>query len=91
MGGAPEFTRLFAEEIIPRLRTQRGFQDEISFVAAQRNAINFRDNQGDADAYNHAVYLDILKVLSKVIESLPLVETSEVVGSTFHGIAASRA
>jgi hypothetical protein len=30
---APEFARLIEKEIIPLLRKQKGFQDEISFVS----------------------------------------------------------
>jgi len=41
---AAEFTRILEKEIIPLLRKQKGFQDEISFVAPERNeavAISF--------------------------------------------------
>lgn len=82
---APEFTRLLEQEIIPLLRSQKGFQDEISLIAPQRNqaiAVSFWDNQDNADAYNHVAYLDVLRVLSKVVESVPIVETFEVVDST---------
>jgi prophage antirepressor-like protein len=91
---AAEFRRILAEEIIPLLRKQVGFQDEITLVAANRNetiAISFWDNQVNADAYNHVPYLDVLRALSKVIESMPIVETFELVDSTFHEIAASAA
>jgi hypothetical protein len=66
---APEFARLLEKEIIPLLRKQKGFKDEISFVAPERNealAISFWDKQHDAEAYNHVPYLDVLRVLSKV-------------------------
>jgi heme-degrading monooxygenase HmoA len=94
VGSAPAFIRLLAEEIIPRLRTQKGFQDEISFVADRRNeamAISFWDNQDSADSYNHVAYLDALRALSDVVESMPIVETFEVVGSAWRGLDASRA
>ena len=90
----PEFTRLLTSEIIPLLRKQKGFQDEITLLTSQRNeaiAISFWDNQDNADAYNHVAYLDVLRVLSKVVESVPIVETFEVVDSTFHEIAANAA
>lgn len=84
---ALEFMRILEKEIIPLLRTQKGFQDEISFVALERNeamAISFWDTQESAEAYNHRAYLDVLRVLSKVVEGMPLVETFEVANSTFH-------
>ena len=93
-GSAQEFTRLLSSEIIPLLRKQKGFLDEIILVAPQRNeatAISFWDSQDDADAYNHVAYLDVLRVLSTVVERMPIVETFEVVNSTFHEINASAA
>src|ERR687892_2043487 len=77
---APEFTRILEAEIIPLLRQQEGFQDEIFFVAPKRNeaiAISFWDRQVNAEAYNHVAYLDVLKLLSKVVEAMPVVETFE--------------
>ena len=88
----PEFTRLLEKEIIPLLRKQEGFQDEMLFVAPQRNeaiAISFWDKQVNAEAYNHIAYLDVLRILSKVVEEMPVVETFEVANSTSHEIAAS--
>ena len=89
--GAPEFTRILEEEIIPLLRTQEGFRDEMLFVAPQRNeamAISFWDKQVNAEAYNHIAYLDVLRILSKVVEEMPIVETFEVANSTSHEVAA---
>ena len=91
-GSLPEFKRLLEKQIIPLLRTQKGFQDEITFVTAKRNrviAISFWDRQRSADDYNHIAYLDVLRALSGVIESLPVVETFEDVDSTLHPPAAS--
>jgi hypothetical protein len=92
--GVQEFRRLLEQEIIPLLRAQKGFQDEITFVTSKRNeavAISFWDSQENADAYNHVAYLDVLRVLSKVIESIPIVETFEVIDSTLHKIASTAA
>jgi hypothetical protein len=93
-GGLPEFRRLLEEKIIPLLRTQPGFQDEITLVTAKRNrviAISFWDTQASADAYNHIAYLDVLRALSNVVESLPIVQTFELVDSTFRQTAGSAA
>jgi hypothetical protein len=90
--GAPEFTHIVEKEIIPLLRKQVGFQDEMLFVDPQRNeaiAISFWDKQVNAEAYNHIAYLDVLRILSKVVEEMPIVETFEVANSTSHEIAAS--
>ena len=87
--GALEFTRILEKEIIPLLRKQEGFQDEMLFMAPQRNeaiAISFWDKQVHAEAYNHIAYLDVLRILSKVVEEMPIVETFEVANSTSHEI-----
>jgi hypothetical protein len=89
---AAEFTRTLEKEIIPLLRKQKGFQDEISFVAPERNeavAISFWDKRDNAEAYNRERYPEVLKALSKVVEGTPRVETFEVANSTSHQIAAS--
>ena len=65
---APEFTRTLENEIIPVLRKQKGFKDEITLVAQERNeavAISFWDKKEDAEAYNREKYHEILKTLSK--------------------------
>ncbi len=90
--GAPEFTRTLEKEILPLLRKQKGFKDEISFVAPERNeavAISFWDKKESAEAYNREKYPEVLKALSKVVEGTPRVETFEVANSTSHQIAAS--
>ena len=87
-----EFTQKLEAEVIPMLRKQKGFQDEISFVAPERNeavAISFWDNQENAEAYNHAAYLDVLRVLSKVVAGMPIMDTFEVGTSTFRRITSS--
>jgi heme-degrading monooxygenase HmoA len=91
---APEFTRLIEKEILPLLRKQKGFRDEITLVAPERNevvAISFWDRKEDAEGYNREKYPEVLKTLSKVIEGAPGVESFEVANSTSHQIAAKAA
>jgi hypothetical protein len=79
------------DKIVPLLRRQRGFQDEIIFVTGKRNqviAISFWDDQRSAEQYNHIAYLDLLRGLSSVVEVLPIVETFEDIESTLHRPAA---
>jgi len=89
---AVEFTRILEGEIIPLLRRQRGFEDEISFVSPERNeavAISLWDKKDDAETYHRKTYPEVLKALSRVIEGAPKVENFEVGNSTSHQIAAS--
>jgi heme-degrading monooxygenase HmoA len=88
---APEFTRIIENEIIPLLRKQKGFRDEITFVAPERSeavANSFWDTKEDAEAYNRTGYQEVLKTLSKAVNGTPTVEIFEVANSTFHKIAA---
>ena len=91
---AKEFTRMLENEVIPMLRKQKGFKDEITLVAPERNeavAISFWDKKEDAESYNREKYPEILKTLSKVVEGTPRVESFEVANSTSHQIAAKAA
>jgi heme-degrading monooxygenase HmoA len=90
----PEFTRTLENEVIPVLRKQKGFKDEVTLVAPERNeavAISFWDRKDDAEVYNREKYPEILKILSKVVEGSPRVELFEVANSTSHRIAAKAA
>ncbi len=94
VNSAPEFTRTLENEVIPMLRKQKGFKDEITLVAAERSeavAMSFWDKKEDAEAYNREKYPEILKILSKVVEGTPRVESFEVANSTSHQIAARAA
>jgi len=95
VNSAPEFTRTLEKEIIPILRKQKGFKDEITLIAPERNeavAISFWDRKEDAEAYNREKYPEIVKMLSKVVvEGTPRVESFEVANSTSHQIAAKAA
>ena len=91
---AQEFTRTLENEVIPVLRKQKGFKDEITLVAPERNdavAISFWDKKEDAEAYNREKYPEVLKTLSKVVEGIPKVESFDVANSTSHQIAAKAA
>jgi hypothetical protein len=86
----PEFTERLEKEIIPLLRKQKGFQDEITFVAPRGTeafGISLWDKAESAEAYNTGAYTEVMKILSKVVEGKPQVETYEVSNSTFHKIA----
>ena len=94
VNNGPEFTRTLENEVIPVLRKQKGFKDEITLIAPERNeavAVSFWDRKEDAESYNREKYPEILKMLSKVVEGAPRVELFEVANSTSHQIAAKAA
>ncbi|MGB7623020.1 MAG: hypothetical protein WBN92_11780 [Terriglobia bacterium] len=86
-----EFTETVEKNIIPLLRKQRGFQDEITFVDPEKLeaiGISLWENKADVDGYNRGTYPEVLKGLAKVVEGTPQVRIFEVCNSTFHKVAA---
>ena len=87
-----EFAQTIEKEIIPLLRKQNGFQDEIAFVAEGAGtevvAISLWDTKDDAEAYHRGSYSEVVKALAKVVEGTPEVRSFEVVNSTLQKTAA---
>lgn len=82
-----EFGRLLDQKIIPLLHGQKGFRSEISLVSSKRNeatVISFWEDQESADAYNHVGYIDVLRLLSQVVDGMPVVETYDIVHAPLH-------
>ena len=90
-GRSAEFTQTVEKDVIPVLRKQKGFQDEIAFVApggADAVGISVWDLKENAETYARGAYPGVLKALQPVVEGTPQVQTYEVSNSTFHKIAA---
>ena len=86
-----EFTQRLEKQVIPMLRKQSGFRDEITFVApdgTEAFGVSLWDTKQNADNYNRGGYAEVTKILEKVIDGTPKLETYEVANSTFHKIAA---
>jgi len=86
----PELTQRLEKEIIPMLRKQQGFQDEIMFVVPggmEAFGISLWERAENAEAYNRGTYPKVAKILASVVEGTPQVETYNVSNSTFHKIA----
>ena len=89
-----EFTQTLEKEILPLLRKQKGFQDEITFSVPGRPeavGISFWDKQENADAYSRGSYQEVLKTLAKVLDGTPQVQNWEVANSTCHKVAVALA
>ena len=90
-----EFTRIFDSEVLPILRKQTGFQDEITFSTTPTGmdviAISLWDTKEHAEAYNAIGYPEVLKSLNKVLDGAPRVRVSNVISSTLHKTAAVEA
>jgi heme-degrading monooxygenase HmoA len=85
-----EFTQRLEKDILPLLRKQKGFQDEITFVGQggkEAFGISLWDTAENAEAYNRGTYPEVTKILAAVVDGAPQVETYDVANSTFHKIA----
>lgn len=86
---ANEFTRTFESDVLPLLRRQAGFKDEITFVSSDKEeavAISLWDRRESAEAYSRETYPAVLQKLSPIVEGTPEVQSYEVANSTFHKI-----
>ena len=89
-----EFTRTMKNLIIPLLRKQKGFMDEITLIApdgTEAVGISLWDRKKNAAGYYRTTYPHVLELLAKVVEATPEVKSYEVTNSTYHKIAARAA
>ena len=85
-----DYTRTFDKDILPLLRKQHGFKDEITFSGPggiDVTAISLWDNKASSDTYNTNTYPEVLKTFARMIDGTPKVQTFESVTSTFHNVA----
>src|ERR1039458_2799151 len=87
-----DYTRTLENEILPLLRKQKGFKDEITLSnpgSMDVIAISLWENKANAEAYNTTAYAEVLKTLARMIDGTPKVQTFEAVTSTFHNVLAA--
>ncbi len=88
---AAEFTRTLENDVLPLLRKQSGFKDEITFLAdggTEAVAISLWESKENAEAYGRDTYPAVLRTLDSMVEGTPEIESYQVSNSTFHKIAA---
>jgi hypothetical protein len=84
-----EFAQTTEKDILPLLRKQPGFQDEMVFVVPggmEAVAISVWDQQEHAEASARGTSPHVLQAVAKVVEGTPQGATSEVANSPFHTI-----
>ncbi|MDQ1409173.1 MAG: hypothetical protein QOD84_1046 [Acidobacteriaceae bacterium] len=85
------FQRTFDNSVLPILRKQAGFQDEIIFASdlggTEVTAISLWDTKAHAEAYNSTGYLEVLKSLNSVLDGIPKLRSSDVLSSTLRQAA----
>ena len=87
-----DYTKTFENQVLPLLRKQKGFKDEITMSNPSSQdavVISLWENKANADDYNTNTYPQVLKTLTNVIDGTPRVQTFETVISTFHHVPAT--
>lgn len=84
-----DFNETLDKQVIPMLRKQTGFKDEVAFASpsgTEIRVISLWDKKENAEAYNSTTYPEVLKMLSNVLEGTPQIKNYDVINSTFHKI-----
>jgi len=87
-----DFTQTLEKDVVPMLRKQPGFRDEIALAGdndTNVTAISLWDTKEQAEAYATTSYPAVLKALEKFLEGTPKVQVSKVINSTTHKLTAA--
>jgi quinol monooxygenase YgiN len=87
-----DFSQALEREVIPTLRKQSGFRDEIALTGEDNTyvtAISLWESKEQAEAYNTNIYPAVLKTLDKFLDSPPKVHVSSVINSTSHKLTSA--
>jgi heme-degrading monooxygenase HmoA len=85
-------TRLLENDVIPLLKQQHGFRDEVSFFtegADEGFAISFWDTKADLENYEREVYPKVRDKMRELFEDQPVARSYEVNNSTWYHIHAA--
>lgn len=88
-----KYTQTLENEVIPMLRSQKGFQDEISFVntaGTEATGISMWKTREDAETYERTTYKKVITALADIIDGTPEVTTGEITNSTPHNLRHNR-
>lgn len=85
-------TQVLENDVIPILKNQKGFRDELSFFNRELKegfAISFWDNEEDMIRYEREVYPEVRDKMAQTFEGLPETQNFEIGNSTWYRIHAA--
>lgn len=89
---AGQFIQKMEDEIIPLLRKQKGFLDELTLISQSGKEIyaySFWETSEDAERYDQTAFREVTGLLTGLIDGALRIHTYMVANSTFHKIAAA--
>lgn len=89
---AGAFIQKMEDEIIPLLRKQKGFLDELTLISQSGKEIyaySFWETSEDAERYDRTAFRDVTDLLAGLVEGALRIHTYMVANSTFHKIASA--
>jgi hypothetical protein len=89
---AGQFIQKIENEVIPLLRKQRGFLDELTLISPggkEMYAYSFWESSEDAERYAGIAFPEIMKSLNALTDGPVRIHTYMVANSTFHKLAAA--
>ena len=89
---AGQFIQKMEDEIIPLLRKQKGFLDELTLISQSGKEIyaySFWETSEDAERYDRTAFREVTDLLTGLIDGALRIHTYMVANSTFHKIAAA--
>jgi heme-degrading monooxygenase HmoA len=84
---AKEFPVTFEKEIVPLLKKQKGFVDELLLITPEKKevvTISLWEKKEYAENYHRELYPKVEKLVEKYIEGAPVIKEFEAEYSTFH-------
>jgi quinol monooxygenase YgiN len=84
-GKIDEFNRLMKTEILPLMKGQKGFCQDLTVLHSNTGmSLSVWDDRASAETYNTKIYPEVLKKLNPVLEGTPRVETYETIHELLH-------
>ena len=79
-----EFNRLMKSEVLPLLKTQKGFCQEVTLLGKNNTgmSVSVWDDRACAETYNTKTYPEVLKKLNHVLEGTPRIDTYDSILTT---------
>jgi heme-degrading monooxygenase HmoA len=84
---ATEFAKALEQKVVPMLRGEPGFQDELLFITPggpEVVAVSIWDSREDAENYARSAYPRVLRAIERFITGTPRVESYQLGYSTLH-------